>query len=83
MNKKGEGWGLLIISAVMIFIIGMVVINLIKPDVTTARLALDCATPASISDGVKLTCLAIDGVVPYFILVVLSITGGAVVSRLT
>ena len=81
MNKKGS-WGLAIISAIMIFLIGMVVVNLLKPDITTFRLAMDCATPSAISDGTKLTCLMGDLTIPYFIIVVFSIAGGAIMSRL-
>jgi len=78
MNKKGVGM-LAIVSAVMIFLVGMVVINIIKPDITIARNSdnLDCSN-TSISDGAKLTCLGVDIVVPYFILAIFSILLGII-----
>ena len=74
MNKKGE-IGFAVVTFIFFFLIGMVVVNLIKPDVTLARSAsdgLDCGN-ASISDGNKLTCLAVDLTIPYFIVLVCSV----------
>lgn len=73
MNKKGE-IGFAVVTFIFFFLIGMVVVNLIKPEVTTARNAanLDCAN-ASISDGNKLTCLAVDLTIPYFIVLICSV----------
>jgi hypothetical protein len=46
---------------------------------------LNCGSSDSpntdISDGTQLTCLATELVVPYFIIIVLSVAGGAMVSR--
>lgn len=85
MNKKGGSLFFSIITAVFIFMIGMVVINLIKPDVTLARDAnnLDCTNATGISDGTKLTCLAVDLVVPYFILIILSVSIGLIMENLS
>jgi len=82
MNKKGQTLGISIIIAITIFIVGMMSINFIKDAVTDVRLAtnLNCAAPTS--DGTKLTCLAVDFVVPYFIIIVLSATGGIITARL-
>ena len=80
MNKRGQNWGLTIISAIMIFMMGMVVINLIKPEITNARSGLDC-TNSSISDGNKLTCLGVDSTLPYFIMTIISLAGGALMAR--
>ena len=84
MNKKGAGLGIAIIVSIMFFIIGLTMINYITPEVTTARAsaALDCANSAGISDGNKLTCLAVDLVVPYFILLVISTAGGYITAKL-
>ena len=72
MKKKGE-IGFAVVTFIFFFLIGMVVVNLIKPDVSLARNAanLDCGN-ASISDGNKLTCLAVDLTIPYFIVIVCS-----------
>jgi hypothetical protein len=81
MNKRGQNLILAIIAAVMVFVAGMLFLNHIKDDVTLTRVTgLDC-TNNSISDGNKLTCLGADLVVPVFILIVVSVAGGAIVSR--
>ncbi len=80
--KKGQTLMLSLLFAIFIFIFGMVIMNFLKLDVTTARTALQCSSPASISDGVKLACLFVDGVIPYFILLVISISGGILLDRL-
>lgn len=81
MNKKGQTLGISLVIAIMLFIVGMLSLNLLKPVVTEARDAshLDCS--GDISDGTKLTCLAVDLVVPYFIILVFSVAGGLIVAR--
>lgn len=83
MNKKGQ-LGISIIVAIMIFMTGIILINILKPEITTARSsnALDCSN-SSITDSTKLTCLVFDLGIPYFIVIVLSATGGMVVSKFT
>lgn len=73
MNKRGE-LGFAIVTFIFFFLIGMVTVNLIKPDVTLSRNSanLDCSN-ASISDGNKLTCLAVDLAIPYFIVLICSV----------
>lgn len=83
MNNKANTLGLAIIVAITIFIVGMISINFIKTEVTSARDAtnLDCSNAAGISDGTKMTCLVVDLVVPYFIVIIFSVTGGLITSR--
>jgi len=85
MNKKAQSVsvGLGIVAAIMIFIVGSMVIDFFKDDITLARnsTGLDCTNPA-ISDGSKLTCLGIDLIVPYFFLLILSVVGGLVIGNL-
>jgi len=83
-NKRGAGLGIAIVIAVMFFIIGMTAINFVTPEVTRTRAAdaLNCADSATISDGTKLTCLAVDLVVPYFILLIFSGAGGYITAKL-
>jgi len=80
MNNKGQV-GLAIISAIMIFMVGMVVINILKPEITNARDtdALDCGNE-TITDGTKLTCLIIDFTIPYYIIIMFSIAGGLIIA---
>ena len=84
MNKKGAGLGIAIMVSIMLFIIGLTMINFVTPEVTNARLpgtGLDCGNSTIISDGNKLTCLAVDLAVPYFILLVFSMAGGYITSK--
>ncbi len=80
MNKKGS-IGIVIISAIFIFIIGLATINLILPEVTNFRTDMSCSDVASISDSTKLTCLVGDLTIPYFILIILSISLGGIMSK--
>lgn len=82
MNNKGQTLALGIISAIVIFIIGMLIINFLMPEVTTFRTNLNCSNPSAISDGTKLLCLVGDAVIPYIIVLVFSITIGGIISRL-
>lgn len=84
MNNRGQTLGISIIIAITIFIVGLMSINFIRDEVTTVRAAsgLDCSNATGISDGTKLTCLAVDLVVPYFILLVFSVAGGLIIARL-
>ncbi len=82
MNNKGQTLGVAIIVAVMIFMVGMISLNFIKDQIDLTRNSdnMDCSNSA-ISDGAKLTCLAIDFTIPYVIITVLSISGGIITSR--
>lgn len=82
MKKKGQTLMLSILFGVFIFLIGMVFINLIIPDVTTFRTLMGCSDASTLSDGSKLTCLFGGAVVPYWILLIISIGGGSILSRL-
>lgn len=85
INKKAQmGLGFAIIVAIVLFMIGMINVNFIKDEVTRARGSsqMNCSD-STISDGSKLTCLLIDIVVPYFIIIVISTTGGLITARFT
>lgn len=75
--------GIAILSAIIIFIIGMATLNLILQDVSDARTNLSCSSPGTISDGTKLLCLIVDTSVPYFVWLVFSIAIGAVIARIS
>jgi hypothetical protein len=81
MNRRGS-LGIAIVTAIFVFIVGLAVINLILPEVTNFRTDMDCSNAAGITDGTKLTCLIGDTIVPYFILLILSVTIGGIVERL-
>ena len=80
-NKKGQ-LGIAIITSIILIIIGFMCINFIKDEVTRARTDLNCSSADDISDSTKLLCLVIDSVVPYWIVIILSITIGVITERL-
>lgn len=84
MNNKGQTFFFAIVTALIIFVFGMLFLNFLKDDITTttSSSALDCNN-LSISDGNKVTCLAMDATVPYFFLLILSAAGGLIAAKLT
>ena len=93
MNKKGEALLLAVIMAIFIYLFGVLFIDFIQMEATDATSAvtlsggpgLNCGTSSNpnqnVSDGTKLTCLVTDGVVPYFIMGLISIVGGMLISK--
>ncbi len=82
MDKKAQSVGLSIIGLIFFIIIGLASINFFFDEVDTARSELSCASPDSISDGSKLTCLVVDLVISYWIWIILSVGIGFVLVRL-
>jgi len=83
MFNKGQTLGLAIISTIIVFIIGLMCINFLMPEVTDARVNLNCASADTISDGTKLLCLMIDTTVIYWILLIFSVVIGGITSQLS
>jgi len=81
-NKKGQSLGLGIMTAIVFLIIGLMTINFVKDEVTRARTDLSCSDVDNISDGTKLLCLVVDSTVPYWIVIIFSITIGFITMRL-
>lgn len=81
MNKKGQTLGIGILSAIIIFLVGMMMISFLLTEVSNARTDLNCANADDITDGTKLLCLMIDTTVPYWIWLVFSVVIGIVVAR--
>jgi len=82
MNNKGQTFGITLLSVIFVFIIGFVCVNFLLTEVSTFRVNLNCASPATISDGTKLLCLMVDTTIPYWIYLVFAITVGAVAARI-
>jgi len=82
MGNRGQTVMLAILFAAMFFLLGIVIVNFIQPDVRDAQVSLDCNSASVISDGTKIACLITDGVVPYFIILIVSTAGGIVTSKL-
>ena len=51
------------------------------PEITQFRIDMSCSDAANISDATKLVCLAGGVVVPYFILLVFSISVGGIIAK--
>jgi hypothetical protein len=81
MNKKGNMFSAALI-ALMLFLVGFTVINFLMTPIDQARIDLSCDDAANITDGVKLMCLGIDSTVIYFILIIFSISMGAIIDKL-
>lgn len=93
MNKKGQTIAVGIISTIFIFLFGVLFISFVQLEAdqalnkTTSLFAneggpgLDCDNK-NISDGSKVACLGAELAVPYFIILVISLAGGAIISRL-
>ena len=81
-NKRAMSQlGLTITIAVLFFMAGMIFLNPLKDSVSDTRTALGCSTPDSISEGTKLTCIAVDIIIPYLIILIISLAVGAVIAR--
>ena len=78
-NKTGSIYSIILI-AFMIFVVGMIIVNFITPEITTARTQLNC-DDSTITDGAKLLCLNVDISLVYFILLVLSLTVGVITDK--
>lgn len=81
--SRGQTLGLSAAFAFFFFIFGIVFINFLQPDIESAQSSLNCSAATTISDGNKIMCLFVDGMMPYFIILVLSSAMGAITSRLT
>ena len=75
LNKKGAVM-LFILFAIAYFFFGMIIYQFLKPDIAIARIDLSCTSP--VTSGDMITCLIIGGVIPYFIIAILSTIGGII-----
>lgn len=66
MNKKGNIFFSITIG-IFLFVTGVLVMPFLADDITSVRTALQCSS-SSISDGTKLMCIGMSGVMPYFII---------------
>jgi len=82
LNKRGQTVAISVLSAIVIFILGIMCINFLLTEVSTARINLNCEDASNISDGTKFLCLIVDTQIPYFIWLVFSISLGAILSRM-
>jgi hypothetical protein len=81
MRSKKANVLSVVIMAFLLFSVGMLCANFLREPITDARTNLDCSNAAGISDGTKLVCLGTDLTMIYFIMLVLSLAGGAVLDK--
>lgn len=81
--KKGQSYPLAILSMLGILIVGFMFVNFLLPEVTQFRTDLSCASASTIHDGNKILCLVGDSIVPYVIILILSLVVGTIVARMT
>ena len=81
-NKRGQTLGITIVALIFVFIIGLMTINFLFDEISNFRSNLNCASPADITDGTKLLCLAVDTTIPYWIYLIFAITIGAIAARM-
>jgi hypothetical protein len=81
MNKRGNLFSAAMITLIL-FMVGMLVTNFLMPEVSQTRTDLSCSDTGSISDGTKLMCLFVDSTVIYWMILVFSIAGGAILDKL-
>lgn len=81
MNKKGNIF-LSIFVALFLFATGVLIMPFLADDITDARDNLNCSN-VDISDGNKLICLSVSGIMPYFIWFFTSLSVGYLIGRNT
>ena len=80
MNTKAQTTIFIaVVVAFMVFIAGMIMVNFLKQPIDAARISLSCAAPTS--DGNKISCLAVDLVMSYWFIIVLSLAVGYITGR--
>jgi len=82
MNNKGAGMLLALITAALLFMVGMLVVDFFKPEIDNFRTSMGCGGNET-SDGTKVACLGGDLTIPYLMIIIISTAGGVVLSRLT
>ena len=75
MNKKGNVYFGITIG-LFLFISGVLFLPFLTDDIDTARAELNCDNPSAISNGTMVTCIAINGLTPYFIWFFISLAIG-------
>jgi hypothetical protein len=80
MNKKGNTYAVVLV-AFMLFTTGFIIANFLGASIDEARLGMNCADAAAISDGTKFLCLNVDMAMIYWIILILSIAGGVIADK--
>ena len=73
MNKVGAGLGLAIMVSIFVLLVGFLFLGFLIDEVDNTKTNLDCASPATISDGTKLLCLSVSFMTTYWIWLVIAL----------
>ena len=81
-NRRGQAALVGLMIGIMVFTLAMIFIDPIGDviDVTRGADQLDCSN-STISDGNKATCLIVDLIMPYFIVIIIAVAGGWISAR--
>jgi len=80
MNKKANIY-MVALLAFLLFTTGFIVANFLKSPIDDARTDLNCGDASAITDGTKFLCLNIDMALIYFIILILSVSGGVILDK--
>lgn len=81
MNKKANAF-FGILTAIFIFMVGVLFVPPFQDTVTTSRTDLNCTNLTAISDGTKALCLVADFTIIYIIIAIISIAGGFIAAKI-
>jgi len=81
MNKLGQSLGLSIMTGILIILVGLMAVNFLMTEVSTARTSLSCSDATNIEDGNKLLCLVADVTIPYWIWIIVALAIGGITAR--
>lgn len=79
MNKLGRGMLFIVLLSFVYFFFGMIAYQFLKPDITTTRTDLSCSSPATSGD--MITCLIVDGVIPFLVIAIISTALGYITEK--
>jgi len=82
MKSKKGNMGIAIIAAIFVFIVGISMVNIFMPEVTSFREDMDCGNAEEISDATKLVCLVGGISIPMWIITITSIALGGIIIRI-
>ena len=80
-NKRGQVALVGLMIGIMVFMLAMIFIDPIKDTITEVRAADQLNCSGDISDGSKMTCLVVDLILPYFIVIIIAIGGAYIGAR--
>lgn len=81
-NKKAFGQGLMTLLVIIIFfMVGILIVGLIMPNIAMSRSDLDC-TNLNISSGNKIACIFIDLTIPLFIMAIVVVSILAIINKI-